>query len=145
MALGHQITGNAGLYYCCYQLSLRGWNVMPTARNARGIDIVAYRPDLSKYRGIQVKSLSKRFSVPLGPSLDRVGGDYWVVVNNIAAALSDGPDAAIVTHPTAYIMTPAEVSRDAVCSGNVNKSYWLEPKDYTKVEFMEAWSRIGLG
>ena len=34
-----QITGNIGLYYTCYQLSRLGWNVMPTSRNARGIDI----------------------------------------------------------------------------------------------------------
>jgi hypothetical protein len=36
MALEPQIIGNAGLYYWCYRLSLLGWNVMPTARNARG-------------------------------------------------------------------------------------------------------------
>lgn len=40
--INQQIVGNKGLYYCYYQLSLLGWNVMPTARNARGIDIVAY-------------------------------------------------------------------------------------------------------
>ena len=32
--LDPQLTGNVGLYYCCYRLSLLGWNVMPTARNA---------------------------------------------------------------------------------------------------------------
>lgn len=42
MALDPQITGNVGLYYCCYKLSLLGWNVMPTARNARGVDIIVY-------------------------------------------------------------------------------------------------------
>jgi hypothetical protein len=30
VALDSQITGNVGLYYCCYHLSLLGWNVMPT-------------------------------------------------------------------------------------------------------------------
>src|SRR5689334_2198993 len=33
IALNPQLTGNVGLYYCCYRLSLLGWNVMPTARN----------------------------------------------------------------------------------------------------------------
>lgn len=42
MKLDSQITGNTGLYYTCYKLSRMGWNVMPTARNARGIDSVAY-------------------------------------------------------------------------------------------------------
>ncbi|MCB2110190.1 MAG: hypothetical protein H6895_03065 [Defluviimonas sp.] len=31
-----QITGNAGLNYAAWQLSRRGWHVMPTIRNARG-------------------------------------------------------------------------------------------------------------
>jgi len=37
--LDPQITGNIGLYYTCYHLSMLGWNVMPTARNARGVDM----------------------------------------------------------------------------------------------------------
>jgi len=77
--LESQIVGNIGLYYVCYRLSQLGWNVMPTARNARGIDLVAYDLDGSSYKGIQVKSLSKRAPVPLGPNLDKVIGDYWVI------------------------------------------------------------------
>ena len=42
MKIDPQVTGNIGLYYVCYRLSRRGWNVMPTARNARGIDMIAY-------------------------------------------------------------------------------------------------------
>jgi len=42
MKLETQIVGNIGMYYACYQLSKLGWNVMPTARNAKGIDIIAY-------------------------------------------------------------------------------------------------------
>lgn len=34
----HQIVGNAGLFYSAYRLSRLGWNVMPTSRNARGIE-----------------------------------------------------------------------------------------------------------
>ena len=74
MALSPQITGNVGLYYYCYKLSLLGWNVMPTSRNARGIDIIAYSADASRFVGIPVKALSKRNPVPLGPSLDKVMG-----------------------------------------------------------------------
>ena len=74
MALSPQVTGNVGLYYYCYKLSLLGWNVMPTSRNARGIDIIAYSADASRFVGIQVKALSKRNPVPLGPSLDKVMG-----------------------------------------------------------------------
>ena len=73
MPKDNQITGNIGLYYVCYQLSRRGWNVMPTARNARGIDIVAYKGSKG-FIGIQVKTLSKPAPVPLGTSLEKISG-----------------------------------------------------------------------
>jgi len=57
-----------------------GWNVMPTSRNARGIDIVAYNSEGSCFKGIQVKSLSKRNPVPIGTSLDKIIEDSWVIV-----------------------------------------------------------------
>ena len=60
-----QITANIGLYYVCYQLSRRGWNVMPTARNARGIDIVAYTGSGKGFIGIQVKTLSGRLAASI--------------------------------------------------------------------------------
>lgn len=39
-AANQQTVGNIGLFYVCYRLSRLGWNVMPTSRNARGVDIV---------------------------------------------------------------------------------------------------------
>ncbi len=132
--LNPQLTGNVGLYYCCYRLSLLGWNVMPTARNARGVDIVAYNRDASHYVGIQVKALSKRNPVPLGTSLDKVMGDYWVIINRIATA------------PTTFILRPEEVlslAKRGEKDGRI--SYWLQPKDYETETFKEAWGRIGHG
>lgn len=129
-----QLTGNAGLYYVCYQLSLRGWNVMPTARNARGVDVIAYNHDASRMLAIQVKALSKRHPVPLGQSLDKIMADYWVVVNCVATA------------PTAFIMTPAEVRERAHKGDRDGRvSYWLQPPQYDQREFREAWDRIGHG
>src|SRR3974390_3375656 len=62
-----QLVGNIGMYYAAYRLSLLGWNVMPTARNARGVDLLAYDASAKKYKGIQIKTLSKRRgAVPLG-------------------------------------------------------------------------------
>ncbi len=98
MTLNPQVTGNVGLYYCCYKLSLLGWNVMPTARNARGVDIIAYSADASRFIGIQVKALSKRNPVPLGLSLDKCMGDFWVIVNKVASDT-----------PSAFVLTPSEV------------------------------------
>ena len=103
VTLNPQVTGNVGLYYCCYKLSLLGWNVMPTARNARGVDIIAYSADASRFVGIQVKALSKRNPVPLGPSLDKCMGDFWIIVNKVAS------DA-----PSAFVLTPSQVKERAV-------------------------------
>lgn len=130
-----QLTGNVGLYYCCYKLSLLGWNVMPTARNARGVDIIAYSQDASRFVGIQVKALSKRNPVPLGASLDKIMGHFWVIVNRVASQ-----------EPQTFILQPEEV-RERAHRGEKDGSvsYWLQPKDYEQDEFRDAWKRIGHG
>ena len=130
--LNPQLTGNVGLYYCCYRLSLLGWNVMPTARNARGVDIIAYSRDASRFVGVQVKSLSKRNPVPLGPSLDKIIGDFWVIVNKVATPT-----------PSAFILLPSEVRERAQRGEKEGRvSYWLQPGDYEQESFREAWERI---
>ena len=130
--LNPQLTGNVGLYYCCYRLSLLGWNVMPTARNARGVDIIAYSRDASRFVGVQVKSLSKRNPVPLGPSLDKIIGDFWVIVNKVATPT-----------PSAFILLPSEVRERAQRGEKEGRvSYWLQPRDYEQESFREAWERI---
>ena len=132
--LDPQLTGNVGLYYCCYRLSLMGWNVMPTARNARGVDIIAYSRDATRFVGVQVKALSKRNPVPLGTSLDKVMGDCWIIVNKVATA------------PSAYVLLPSEVTERAHRGEKDGRvSYWLQPTDYEHDAFKEAWARIGLG
>ena len=134
MKVASQVTGNMGLYYTCYRLSRLGWNVMPTARNARGIDIVAYDKTGERFIGIQVKALSKKDPVPLGPSLEKVMGDFWVIVNNLAS------------EPNAFIMLPEEVKSLAHRSEKGDRvSYWLQPKAYNAPAFQETWGRIGLG
>lgn len=126
-----QIVGNIGMYYVCYQLSTLGWNVMPTARNARGVDIIAYDENSINYLGIQVKTLSGRNPVPLGNSLDKIISDYWVIV------LLNGE------LPTTYILTPHEVKEFAHRGEKAGKiSYWLQPKKYDQEFFKENWSRL---
>ena len=107
---------------------------MPTARNARGIDIVAYYSDGSCFKGIQVKSLSKRNSVPMGSGLYNIMGDYRVIVNDVLGK------------PNAFVMLPTEVKENVHRGGrNGRVSYWLEPSSYDKEEYREAWDRIGRG
>ncbi len=67
-----QVVGNAGLFYVCYKLSMLGWNVMPTSRNARGIDVMCFSMDGTRMLSVQVKSLSKKNPVPIG--VDHVYG-----------------------------------------------------------------------
>ena len=90
----NQVVGNVGLFFVCYQLSRLGWNVMPTARNAKGIDILIYSQDAERKLTIQVKALSKRNPVPLGTKLDNLFGDFFVVCNNVA---SDTPECYVLT------------------------------------------------
>lgn len=128
------VTGNAGLYYVCYRLSLLAWNVMPTARNARGIDVIAYDSTGKRFIGVQVKTLSRRNPVPLGISVDNLLGDYWVIVTNVATA------------PVAFVMRPTEVRQAAHRGEKEGRiSYWLQPPAYDRAEYKEAWGVIGRG
>lgn len=131
MGLEPQIVGNAGLYYVCYRLSCRGWNVMQTARNARGIDIVAYDTGGSRYIGVQVKTLSRRNSVGLGGSLDKIMGDFWIIVDNV------------VKEPRAFVLLPEEVRDGAQREKGERETYWLDPPYYDTEAFREAWDRVG--
>ena len=134
MKLETQVTGNIGMYYACYRLSCMGWNVMPTARNARGIDIIAYNKSGTEFIGVQVKTLTKRNPVPLGNSLEKIMGDYWLIINNVGK------------EPNTFVMKPEEV-KSLAHRGEKNGvvSYWLQPTSYEAPEFKEAWNRIGNG
>lgn len=128
-----QIVGNIGLYYACFRLSELGWNVMPTSRNARGIDVICFSIDGTRMLTIQVKSLSKRTAVPLGKDLDKIMGDFWVVVNSLGTG-----------KPLTYILLPHEVRAMARrVEKEARVSYWLPPKKYAVDEFEEKWWRIG--
>ncbi len=127
-----QIVGNTGLYFVCYELSKLGWNVMPTARNAKGIDLVAYNQTADRFIAVQVKALSKKNPVPLGNTLDKIMGDFWVIVNNLEGA------------PGVYVMTPEEVRVRAHRGEKEGRvSYWLQPKSYILADFSGRWDRIG--
>lgn len=122
-----QVVGNVGLYYAAFRLSQLGWNVMPTARNARGIDLVAYSPDASRYVGVQIKALSKVDNVRVGS--DDVMGDAWVIVTNAGAH-----------SPQCFILLPNEVQEG--CK-NYKGTLWLQKAAYNKAAYKEAWARIG--
>lgn len=126
----HQVTGNSGLNYAAWQLSRRGWHVMPTIRNARGSDLIVTDPDETVFFGVQSKALSKRQAVPLGKGIDALRSEWWVITIN---ANSD--------RPACFILRNAEVR--ALASQDRNGgAYWLEPSAYDRDEFREAWDRL---
>lgn len=135
LTLNQQVVGNVGLYYVCYRLSRLGWNVMPTARNARGVDVVIYSQDVKQTHTVQVKALSKRAPVPLGNHLDNLLADFFVVCRNISKDV-----------PQCFILSPGEVRGLAWHNEKEGKSsYWLQPKQYEAAKFAEAWELIGTG
>ena len=132
----NQLNGNIGLYFVCYQLSLRGWNVMPTARNAAGVDIIIYSQDGTKMHSVQVKGFHKKNGVPLaggdGSSFSKkICADFWVVTSNIRDQ-----------NPTSYILTDGEVREYAHLDG---QGLWLPAKHYALESNREAWTKIGNG
>jgi hypothetical protein len=133
--IASQVIGNVGLYYVCYRLSCQGWNVMPTARNAKGVDVLIYNHDASRKLSIQVKALSKRDPVPLGTKLEHFFADFVVVCRHV-----------LKEKPECFILTPDEVRRLAHRGEKDGRvSFWLQPRAYEAEVYREAWDRIGLG
>ena len=131
----NQVVGNIGLYYVSYRLSRLGWNVMPTTRNAKGIDLLIYSQDAERKLSIQVKALSRPNPVPLGTKLDNLLGDFFVVCRNLA-----------LETPECFVLTPSEVKGLAHKGEKNGKiSYWRQPKAYGSSAFREKWDRIGTG
>ena len=131
----NQVVGNVGLYFVCYHLSRMGWNVMPTARNAKGIDILIYSLDASRKLTVQVKALSKSSPVPLGGKLSNLFGDFFVVCRRLET-----------TSPECFVLTPDEVCKLAHRGEKDGKiSFWLQPKQYAAEDYRERWDRIGPG
>lgn len=128
--------GNIGLFYVCYRLSRLGWNVMPTARNARGIDVLIYSQDASRTQTIQVKTLSRRNPVPLNNKLDHLFANFVIV-----CVIREEPEK-----PECFVLTPEEVRRLAHRGEKDGRvSFWLQPRAYRTDEFREKWERIGSG
>jgi hypothetical protein len=128
----NQLTGNVGLYFVCYRLSQCGWNAIPTSRNARGIDVVAYNA-AGDCKLLQVKTVSRRNAVSLGTSLENITGDFWIIV---ALGHGDGP--------ICFVMLPTEVKQRATTDEGGKQASWLAHKDFfLGDEFRERWDRIG--
>lgn len=131
-----QATGNAALHYVAWQLSKRGWNVMPTARNAKGSDLYCANDAETVIFGVQSKGLSKRYWVGLGSNLANLRSEWWIITIN---AKSDAPTCFILRRQEVVDLCAA--SDPAKSIGGV-QSYWLAPKAYDQPQFKDAWHRL---
>ncbi|WP_108791767.1 hypothetical protein [Erythrobacter sp. Alg231-14] len=131
-----QATGNAAMHFAAWQLSRRGWNVMPTARNAKGSDLFCANDDESIMFGVQSKGLSKRYDVSLGKRsskkpdvLDSLRSKWWIIT---VFANDD--------EPRCFILNLDEVQALAV--ENSDGSHWLPSRDFMVDKFEDAWHRL---
>lgn len=90
---------NAGVLFVCHRLSKMGWSALPTAREARGSNVVIDSEDGVCTLRLKVRPLSKRDPVPLGK--DPNVHAHWVIVCN-----GLGTDS-----PGCYVLTPEEISK----------------------------------
>lgn len=128
-----QLVGNIGLYYVCYELSKRGWNVLPTSRNARGVDIVIYSKDAIRTHTIQIKSLSKIDPVPLGSNIENLIAEYLITCIKV---LDDKPEV--------FLSKISDIKSRIYNGRRGNKiSYLLEPKDYEDLK--DNWEIVDDG
>jgi hypothetical protein len=128
-----QIVGNVGLYQVCAELSRLGFNVMPTSRNAKGIDIVGY-DEHGKAFTVQVKTLTKRNAIPLTSNGSHLMADYFIVV------VLEGK------YRNMYIWTREEMrnAEISVFTGkDGKKQHWFESKVWTKdLISVNAWDKV---
>ena len=85
-----QIIGNIGLFHVCYELSRRGFNVVPTSRNTKAVDIIVASADFKKHATVQVKATTINIGVYIGtkkkfPDLNSViaetsAAKFWIYV-----------------------------------------------------------------
>jgi hypothetical protein len=124
------------MHYVAWQLSKRGWNVMPTTRNAKGSDLYCANDAETVIFGVQSKGLSKRDPVGLGTKLGNLRSDWWIITINAKTDI-----------PTCFILRRQEVvdlcsQSDPAKSRNGVPSYWLQPTAYDQPQFREAWHRL---
>jgi hypothetical protein len=130
-----QRTGNLGLFYIGYKLSRFGWNVLPTIKNAKAIDMMAYNEKGDKI-SIQCKGFTNTESVGPFKDIEDIIADYYIISTNV------------YRKPVTYILTKDDVRNNMTKNKN---GYWLEKsrkKDnnfYLKDEFREKWDKIGYG
>ena len=141
-----QITGNIGLYHVARELSLAGWNVMLTTRNARGADLFAASADERAVHPIQVKAHSgKPQDTSLGLHPESLVTPWWAFVGFVRTS-------GIVCYLIKLEEIRERMGRDpGTRSGKpeTERIFWLDRRFYTPasdremIEARNAWHRLG--
>jgi hypothetical protein len=107
--------------------------VLPTSRNAKGVDIVIYSQDAQRTHTVQVKALTGAHAVPFGASLATLIAQFVIVCRKV-----------VTPRPEVFVLTSEEVNALAhVATGKRGTSYWLETRSY--LPHHDAWDKIGSG
>jgi hypothetical protein len=130
--LPQRLVRNAGVFYVCHRLSQTGWNATHTTRYSSGPNVVIDSEDAERAWRLKVRSLSKRYPVPLGKD-PHIDADWVVVCTGVRT-----------NSPRCYVLTPDEVSELATHDKR-GPNHWLEQRHYDTEEFAERWDRIGSG
>lgn len=106
---------------------------MPTARNAKGVDVIGYDNAGNAFT-VQVKTLTKRNAIPLSGNGSHLMADYFIVV--VLEGKMQG----------AYVWTREEMRKANISTfdgKNDKKQLWFEAKNWTKeTGARDAWDKI---
>jgi len=123
---GTVIRGAAGTYAVCFELSRRGWLVVPTYGNAPGIDLFASKN--SRTIGVQVKTTMRESDGWMVPKMDRIRSDVFYIF--VAAAVDDAPKF--------WALKGSEVP--ALCDGHpkINVFHFRHRPD-ERAQYLDRW------
>lgn len=147
MSNNKQITGNIGLYHVARELSLAGWNVMPTVRNARGADLYAASEDEEIIWPIQVKAHSYApQDTLLGLKPEKIVTPWWVFVVYARTPQISSYVFSLKDMLDGKTQDPGTRSRKP----EDERKYWFHRKNYTPgnqyevTAALNAWHLLGL-
>ena len=139
-----QMTSNIGVYHVCRKLSELGWNANPTEeRRMNASNLIRCESEAGGVIFVQVKSLSGQGNAVGAAAPDRITGDFWIIVRNVASGA-----------PECYILLADEIKENITIETNRQGkiSYFFDfrvgqsrSSRYDIEPFKEAWEWIGSG
>ena len=145
-SLDKSLKGAAGVHFVVAQLSLRGFVALPTTRNIKSFDIVAFQQDLSKVVFLQIKSTDRPKSG--WPVYTIPADENWQEYLKKAISLGDNFFFIFVELPTAdkgepsfYIVPSCDVADMLI----QDITEWLDKHKKSKpAKQLLAWGYGGL-